>query len=38
MKNWFKIGDNDVGDIVMLVTLSYGQFWEVGDRISILVT
>ena len=30
--------DSDVGDIVMLVTLSWLRFVDVGDRISMLVT
>ena len=32
------LGDSDVVDILMLMTLSWWQFWVVGDRISMLVT
>ena len=34
--SWF--GDSDVGDIVMLVTLWWWPIWDVGARITILVT
>ena len=33
-----QIGDSDVCDIVMLVTLWWRPIWEVGDRIIMLVT
>ena len=33
-----KCGDNDVGDIVMLVSCSLRRFVDVGDSISMMVT
>ena len=33
-----KIGDSDVGDIVMLVTLWWWPIWDVGGRIIMLAT
>ena len=33
-----KLGDSDVGDIVMLMTLWCWPIWDVGDRIIMLVT
>ena len=34
----FRIGDSDVGDIVMLVTLWWWLIWDVGGRIIMLAT
>ena len=33
-----KLGDSDVGDIIMLVTKSRWRFVDIGNRISMLMT